>query len=118
MMNLLPYLVVLGTSVWVLIDARKLGIAKRGGRGFFHMGPVGWFLSCVLLWIVAFPAYLLARRAYLRTPAPSSAAAVPPRELDLISQLAALADLHSQGLLTDEEFQAKKKVLVRGMQDQ
>ena len=53
----LPYLVVLASSLWVLQDARSLGITRRTGAGFFNMGPISWFLSCLLLWAVAFPAY-------------------------------------------------------------
>lgn len=79
------------------------------------MSPFSWFLSCLLLFAVAFPAYLFTRRQYIR----AAAAIVPTsrlhQETDLISQLSALADLHSQGVLSDEEFQAKKKDLVREM---
>jgi hypothetical protein len=45
-------LVVLGTSVWVLVDARHIGVKKGHITGFFNMGPMGWFFSCLLLWIV------------------------------------------------------------------
>ena len=115
--NLLPYLVVLASSLWVLQDARSLGIARRKGPGFFNMGPLSWFACCLLLWAVAFPAYLITRRRYKRA-ASAAPAAGPHQESDLISQLGALADLHSQGAVTDEEFQAKKKSLVREMLEQ
>lgn len=60
-------LIVLPTAVWVLIDATTLK-AKKGrlGGGFFDMGVAGWFFSCLLLWIVAFPAYLAKRGEYKR----------------------------------------------------
>jgi hypothetical protein len=112
----LPHLVVLASSLWVLQDARSLGITRRMGTGFFNMGPVNWFLSCLLLWAVAFPAYIVTRRRSMR-PTATPAAGIP-RKRDLISQLAALVDLHSQGVVTDEEFQAKKKAVVREMLEQ
>src|SRR5207253_2655699 len=111
------YLVVLASSVWVLLDARRLGITKRTGGGFLNMGPIGWFFSCLLLWAVGFPAYLVTRRKYKRAVA-GTGPAIRREDTDLMSQLGALADLHSQGLVTDEEFQAKKKDLVRGMLEQ
>jgi hypothetical protein len=116
--NLLPYLVVLASSLWVFRDARRLGISRRTGSGFLNMGPLSWFLSCLLLWAVAFPAYLLTRRRYKREALAATPAGRVHQAPDLMSQLGALADLHSQGGLTDEEFQAKKKVLVREMLEQ
>lgn len=57
----------LGTSLWVLIDAKQLGVKQgRMGGGFLDMGSWGWFFACLLLWILAFPAYLIKRSEYLR----------------------------------------------------
>lgn len=64
----LVILVVVVTSVWVLFDARSAGMRKGQATGVADMGPVGWFLACLLLWLVAFPLYL-AKRAALATPA-------------------------------------------------
>jgi hypothetical protein len=114
----LPYLVVLASSLWVLRDARRLGMTRQTGPGFFNMGPISWFLSCLLLWAVAFPAYIVTRRRYKRAASAATPAGLIPPERDLISQLAALADLHSQGVVTDEDFQAKKKLIVREMLEQ
>jgi hypothetical protein len=60
----------LATSTWVFIDATVLGIKavpnKPGWRkGFLDCGPTGFFVVCVLLWIVGFPAYLVRRRRHL-----------------------------------------------------
>ena len=128
MIDLLPVSVVLGTSLWVLIDSRNLGIRKGTTKGFFNMGPTGWFLSCLLCWIAAFPAYLVKRREYTRAAAAAAAAAAdgqagstpvePASHADFMSQLGALADLSAQDLLTEEEFQAKKKELVHRMLEQ
>lgn len=54
-------MVVIATSIWVLIDAKTLGIKSDPKDGSFAMGPVSWFFSCLLLWIVAFPSYLITR---------------------------------------------------------
>ena len=58
-------LVMLGTSIWVFFDAKKIGIKRGQVKGLAGMGPWGWFLSCILLWIIAFPFYL-AKRSYLK----------------------------------------------------
>ena len=48
---------------------------------------------------------------YAPAPAPAPAAAPAP---DMITQLKDLADLHTQGVLTDEEFAAQKaKILAQ-----
>ena len=52
---------ILGTATWVLFDAKKIGARKGLTKGMSDMGPWGWFVGCVLLWIVAFPLYLIKR---------------------------------------------------------
>lgn len=111
MIDLLPFSVVLGTSLWVLMDSRNLGIKKGATRGFFNMGPTGWFLSCLLCWIAAFPLYLIKRRAHTR----AAAATVPADDTsgtDWVAQGGALRDLSAQGLLTAEEYQTRRLALV------
>jgi hypothetical protein len=60
-------LVVVGTAIWVAVDAGRLG-AKRGalGGGLLDMGPASWFFACLLLWIVALPCYLATRPKLVR----------------------------------------------------
>ncbi|MDX2132296.1 MAG: hypothetical protein SFY69_09615 [Planctomycetota bacterium] len=58
-------LVVVGTSVWVLIDARRLGM-RRTERNMLSNSPATWFIGCLLLWAIAFPLYLVARAEHLR----------------------------------------------------
>jgi hypothetical protein len=53
--------VVLGTSIWMAADAAQLDYDKRDVRGLAAMGPVSWMFAGLLLWIVAFPLYLLKR---------------------------------------------------------
>jgi hypothetical protein len=45
-------------------------------------------------------------------PAPPAAAPAPASQSDMIEQLKQLAELHSQGILTDEEFSAQKAKLL------
>ncbi len=54
-------LVVLASAIWMAVDASQLGYDKRDIRGLAAMGPVGWFFAGLLLWIVAFPLYLVKR---------------------------------------------------------
>lgn len=48
-------------SLWVGLDARRLGVRKGTINGFFDMGSGSWFIASLLLWVVAFPAYLFKR---------------------------------------------------------
>lgn len=63
--TLLLTLIVLGTSIWVLVDAITIGVKKGQIKGFTDAGPVGWFGLCLLLWIVGFPLYLAKRGEYI-----------------------------------------------------
>jgi hypothetical protein len=114
MIDLLTLFLVFGTSVWVLVDSRTIGVKKGQIKGFFNMGPTGWFFSCLLCWIVAFPAYLVKRPEYKRVSVLGRQPGLH-HEVDLMAELGTAADLYSQGLLTEGEFQAKKKQLVDRM---
>jgi hypothetical protein len=56
---------ILGIDLWVYADAKRC--AEAGAPVVFRMGtvvvdtPVMWFLSCLVLWVVAFPIYLVSR---------------------------------------------------------
>jgi hypothetical protein len=52
--------IVLGTSVWVLFDSIAIGGRDYSG-GINNTSPFGWFLFCLLIWIVGFPLYLSRR---------------------------------------------------------
>ena len=56
--------IVLGSSIWVLVDAKNIGVRKGLVPGFFNLGAWGWFFCCLLLWIVGFPAYMAMRSRY------------------------------------------------------
>lgn len=59
--------IVIFSSLVVYLDAKKLGIKKETLPGFIAgMGPVGWFIACLAVWILYFPAYLLKRPSYCR----------------------------------------------------
>lgn len=105
MIDLLVVLIA-GTSLWVLIDARSIGVKKGQISGFFNMGPAGWFFSCLLLWIVGFPAYLAKRDEYKRA---RRRPAEQPNALDALDQL---GRLKAQGVISEAEFVAKKQELL------
>lgn len=59
--SLLVVVIWLATSIWVGFDARSIGAERGLLPGIANMGPLGWFLSSILLWVVAFPLYLVSR---------------------------------------------------------
>jgi len=59
-------IVVFGSSGWVYADAKNLGVKKGLVKGLANMSPMSWFIACLLLWIVAFPFYLIKRPALKR----------------------------------------------------
>jgi hypothetical protein len=63
-MDVYIWLLVLVTSIRVFVDAKKIGVKKGQVEGLANMGPGGWLVACLLLWIVAFPLYLLKRPAF------------------------------------------------------
>ena len=97
----LVFLIVLGTAIWVLVDAKSLGFGTRQfDSGKVESGPWVWFLGCLLLWIVAFPMYLVKRGKYKRlVPEPVLVASVPiPAGLsESITQIERLAQLKPGG---------------------
>jgi hypothetical protein len=56
---------VLTTDLWVYADASSQ--ADRGTPVVFSAGafrlhtPIGWFLACLILWVVFFPTYVVGR---------------------------------------------------------
>ncbi len=59
-------LLVLGTDLWVYLDAetrlarRRPVVAELGGLRLDT--PLAWLLGCLLLWVFFLPLYLRARR--------------------------------------------------------
>lgn len=60
------FVVVIATSVWILFDTKAIGVKKGQLSGFVDLGPWGWFICSLLLWIVVFPLYLAKRPVYKR----------------------------------------------------
>ncbi len=58
--------VVAASAIWVFIDARQIGVKKGQLGGVANMGPIGWSIATLLLWIVSFPVYLIKRPQFLR----------------------------------------------------
>lgn len=65
-MEALFFIVVLGTSIWVLVDTKAIGVKKGQLKGVADLGPWGWFFVCLLLWIIGFPFYLAKRGELIR----------------------------------------------------
>src|SRR5688572_26315386 len=112
----LVFLIVLGTSIWVLVDANSLGFGKRQmQKGKVDASPWVWFLGCLALWIVVFPFYLVKRGRYKRLDsgtAPVSSVPVLATLSDSITQLERLSQLKDKGIISEDEFLAKKRVLL------
>jgi len=107
-MENLIWLIIIGTSIWVLVDAKSIGVKKGQIKGLGNMGPWGWFFVCLLLWIVGFPFYLAKRGEFKRV----SFAQSSKMNGDSIEQLEKLGELKEKGILTEEEFNHKKKELL------
>ena len=63
-MSAVVWAVVIVTIIWVLVDAKKIGVQKGQITGIANMGPWSWFVVCLLLWVVGFPLYLVKRKQY------------------------------------------------------
>jgi hypothetical protein len=73
-------------------------------------GPAGWFFGCLLLWIICFPLYLIARPRLMRAAAQQKSAL--PAQTSFDDELRKLARLKDEGVITAQEFDAKKKSLL------
>jgi len=64
--SIIILIVVVGSAIWVAVDASNLGV-KKGclGGGFVDSGPIAWFFVTLLLWIIGFPLYLATRPKYV-----------------------------------------------------
>jgi hypothetical protein len=54
-LSLLLWVMLLGTTIWVGVDASRRDWSKRS------FGTAGWVVGTLLLWIVFFPVYLAKR---------------------------------------------------------
>ncbi len=60
------WIVVIATSLWVLFDAKTIGVEKGQLPGLGNNGPWTWFFACLLVWIIGFPLYLAKRPEFKR----------------------------------------------------
>ena len=115
-MEAIIFLVVIGTSIWVLIDAKSIGVKKGQIEGMGNMGPGGWFFVCLLLWIIGFPFYLAKRNEFKKANSNGlkEAGSAAPSELndDSVARLEKLAKLKDKGIVTEDEFNQKKRELL------
>lgn len=116
-MGSLIWLIIIGTSIWVFFDAKSIGVKKGQITGLGNLGPFGWFIVCLLLWIVGFPFYIAKRGEFKRINAAKNDTAISEKRTssfnqDSIEQLEKLSQLKEKGILTEEEFQAKKKEII------
>ncbi|WP_181297007.1 hypothetical protein [Pseudomonas sp. Q2-TVG4-2] len=65
MLNTIFVLVVAASAVWVYMDATSNGIGKTEGKGFINLSAGAWGVLTLLLWIIAFPVYLIKRRSLI-----------------------------------------------------
>ncbi|MGV8057303.1 MAG: SHOCT domain-containing protein [Smithellaceae bacterium] len=108
-MGYVIWLIVIGTSIWVLFDAKSIGVKKGQIKGIANMGPWGWFFVCLLLWIIGFPVYLAKRGEFKRINSSQS----PIMSGDSLSQLEKLAEMKDKGILTEDEFNRQKQALLK-----
>src|SRR5450432_2245501 len=110
----LMLLIVFVSAIWIYLDAKSIGVRKGMLKGFFDLGPAGWFWVTALLWIVGFPAYLAKRSQLKRLAAEARTTETRPAATttDSLAQLEKLGELRKTGVLTEEEFVAKKKELL------
>jgi len=66
MLNVVIVAIIVGTAIWVYLDAtkNKIGKVKEAG-GMFNMSAGAWSVVTLLLWIIGFPAYLIKRGALI-----------------------------------------------------
>lgn len=65
-MTLLVLLGVIGTSVWVWIDARTIGVERGQLKGLADMTPLEWFGCCLMIWPIGVLFYLAKREELKR----------------------------------------------------
>src|SRR3954462_466244 len=85
------FILVVGTSVWVILDANSHGIRNDYKVTWYRGGPVKWGLGCLLLWIPIFPTYVRARKNLIRS---ADAAGRPPARSTLFPVGVAVVVVH------------------------
>jgi len=111
------WIIVIVSAIWVYVDAKSIGVRKGLIGGMFNIGPGAWCAATLLLWIVVFPAYLFKRGALKAAVSAEAGAGRSPEptvfgQVNAIEGLEKLASLRDRGVLTDAEFDQKKRELL------
>ena len=111
------WIIVIGSAAWVYVDAKMIGVRKGLISGMFNIGAGSWWAATLLLWIVVFPAYLIKRGALKAAVAAQAGlgtalGAAVAAQSNAIEGLEKLANLRDRGVLTEAEFDQKKRQLL------
>lgn len=117
------WLVILASAIWVLIDAKSIGVKKGLVSGIGNMGPWAWCIVTLLLWIVGFPMYIYYRGKFKHAIADienqgklgsslSGHESTVQSTSSAIEDIEKLAALKEKGIISGEEFETKKKQLL------
>ncbi len=99
-------IIVIVSTIWVGIDSHKNQVSSDKNSEYNNGHSVAWVLMCLLIWIIGFPYYLIRRHQVLS--GGSSAQTVSGAD-----ELQKFAELKEKGLLSDEEYEAKKKEILK-----
>ncbi len=89
-------------------------IAKRKGYSFWLWWFYGWMLFIVaIIHVSLIPDKLQNKTPMMQPSSPAANTTRQVREGDIIEELKKYKDLMDQGILTPEEFQAKKEQLLQ-----
>ena len=66
MLTYTTYVIVILTSTWTGIDSHHLQISSSKKPYSWNNGSLSWLFCCLLIWIIAFPAYLFKRAKALK----------------------------------------------------
>jgi len=101
--------IILGTSTWVAYDSHMYQVAIDKKSYAVNNGAGAWFFSCILLWPVTFPYYLVRRSSALKArEAEAAKNRKPLLDIDLIN----LKKLADRGIISREDYEKKKKKLL------
>ncbi|GEM_PF-774355 len=64
--SLVTLIIVIGSSIWIAIDAHRNKISTDNKPYRINSGAVTWFFACLLFWIFVLPAYLFKRFKHLK----------------------------------------------------
>ena len=121
-MDYVVALIIIGSAIWVLIDAKKIGVKKGLVKGVpmitgkDNLGPWGWFFAVWIIWPVYFPLYIHYRGKFkLAVSVTSNVGTIEKTnksESQSFEDLEKLSALKEKGLITVDEFETKKKQIL------